>query len=340
MGQAVPFTHFSTRDLPARDRFDAWRDKISVIFDVARIGRPGATSFEARVDAYQVGNLLITKSAQGEQAYSLTPKWTRGAGIDLFQIGLYRSGGYRGEANGQSIEGKPGDIQVLDLARPMHSVEPASEMVCVFVTRAALQDSIGDLDGLHGVALRPDMGRLLADYLELIAERLQQMEEGDSDAAAGATVQMIAACLRPSAARTRDVQAQMRQVALLRAKKAIDDGLRSPRLTPELLCRTLGISRRSLYRLFEPLDGVHQYILQRRLSLIMRALNNPDHDAERIADLAARHGFACQETFWRAFRRQYGATPGDVRSLNSSHRESTLPHADVGFDEWLKRLHA
>ena len=99
------------------------------------------------------------------------------------------------------------------------------------------------------------------------------------------------------------------------------------------------VSRRSLYRLLEPLGGVHQYILRRRLSHIKRALNDPDNH-EQIADLAARFGFACQETFWRAFKRQYGAPPGEVRSQNSSHERHEQFDPAVGFDQWLKQLRA
>ena len=339
MGSAVPATHFSTSDLPPGDRFDAWRDIISVIFDVDGIGGSQPASFEASVDAYQVGNLVITDSMQGEQAYSLSPKRTRTAGIDLVQVGLYRSGGYRGEANGTSIEGNAGDVQILDLARPMHSVEPASSMVCVFLPRELLQERIGDLDGLHGMDLRFGMGRLLADYLGLLAKRLPQMPESDGEAAANATIEIISACLRPTTSTFRDAQSPIRDVILLRAKRAIEDNIRSARLTPEFLCETLGISRRSLYRLFEPLGGVHQYILQRRLSHIKRALNDPANH-ERIADIAARFGFTCQETFWRAFKRRYGVPPGEVRSLNSLHERNGLRQSQGGFDQWLMQLRA
>jgi AraC-like DNA-binding protein len=339
MGSTIPSTHFSTSDLPTIDQFDAWRDKISVIFDVDRIGGPRSTSFEANVDAYQIGNLVITDSMQGEQAYSLSPKRIRTAGIDLFQVGFYRSGSYRGDANGRPIEGKAGDVQVLDLAQPMHSVEPASDMTCVFLPRKVLQNRIGDLDGLHGVDLRSGRGRVLVDYLGLLVAQLPQMAENDGEATANATIDMIAACLRPTATMIREAQSPIRQVTLLRAQRVIEGNLRSPQLTPAFLCRTLGVSRRSLYRLFEPLDGVHQYILRRRLSHIRQALND-QHNHQRLADLAARYGFTCRETFWRAFRRQYGATPGEVRLLNSSHQKNEPPCTDAGFDEWLKRLHA
>jgi AraC-like DNA-binding protein len=337
MGTAIPSTHFSTDDLPAIDQFDAWRDKISVIFDVARIGAENAASFEARVDAYQIGNLVVTDSTQGEQAYVLTPKRTRTTGLDLLQVGFYRSGGYRGEANGSLIEGKSGDVQVLDLARPMQSVEPASDMVCVFMPREILQDRIGDLDRLHGIDLRSGMGALLADYLTLLAGRLPQMADDDGEAAANATVEIIAACLRPNVRTIGDAQLSIQQAILLRAKRVIEENLRSPQLSIDLLCRKLCVSRRSLYRLFERLDGVHQYILRRRLDHIARALSDPRNN-QQISDLASSYGFSCKETFWRAFKRQYTVTPGDVRAHKSPLRMEKPDYPDLGFDDWLKRL--
>lgn len=338
MGSAIRSTHFSTRDIAAADQFDAWRDMISVIFDVARIGSAQARSFAATVDAYHIGNIVVTSSRQSEQAYSLSPKRIRHEDLDLFQVGYYRCGGYRGDANGRSIVGKPGAIQVLDLAQPMQSVEPASAIVCVFFPREGLERRIGNTAGLHGIDLAEDLSRMLADYIDLLAGRLPQMPEDEADEAADATIEMIASCLRPTATATRHARPQIQKVLLLRAKRAIEENLRSPRLTPEFLCQTLGVSRRSLYRLFEPLDGVHQYILSRRLSAIMAALKNGTSTL-RIADVAAQYGFTCQETFWRAFRRHFDITPGEARSLGP-HRGSGSIRAEPGFDQWLRQLHA
>lgn len=215
----------------------------------------------------------------------------------------------------------------------------AGNIVCVFLPREILQARIGDLDDLHGFNLRSATGSLLADYLALLANRLPHMEEAEADSAADMTVEMICACLRTTAARTRNAQAPIQDVLLRRAKRVIEANLQSPQLTPEFLCRSLGVSRRSLYRLFEPLDGVHQYILGQRLHRIITALSDPD-DHRRIADLAAMYGFSCQETFWRAFKRRYGVTPADVRTLYYPPEGASLPSSGQSFDEWLKRLHA
>lgn len=339
MGSAIPFDHFSTSVLPERDQFDAWRDKISVIFDVARLGKIGDTSFEASVDAYQLGPLVVTVSRQGEQAYTNTPKRIRRAGVDLFQVGVYRSGGYLGDANGLSITGKSGDVQILDLAQPIHTIEPASEMVCAFLSRELLQVSIGDLDGLHGTLLDQRLGAALADYLYSLADRLPALSDDDGEVAANAALQMISACLRPTKNRVHEARSQMHQVLLRRAEQAIEANLRSPRLTPDYLCRFLQVSRRSLYRLFEPLGGIHGYIQRRRLSGVMRTIRKTNCE-DRLSDVAASYGFNCQETFWRAFKRRYGMTPGDARQLNHSLPEFDGHRVTGGFDQWLKRISA
>lgn len=332
MGSSVPRSRFSTHGLPEADRFDAWRDKVSVIFDVAHIGSPGSTSFEASVEAYQIGDLVITDSRQGEQAYENTPKRIRRAGIDLIQIGVYRSGGYVGDASGLTINGAAGDVQIIDLAQPIVTAEPASDMVCVFVPREILQTKVGDLDGLHGVPLPAARNRLIADHLFLLAEQLPDMPEEEGEAAAIAALELISACLRPTANLRHEAKSPLAQIMLRRAKRIIDANLRSPRLTPDLLCGALSVSRRALYRLFEPLGGVHSYILRQRLSRVMAAMKDPTNQS-RISEVAERFGFEREETFWRAFRRHYGMTPGDARQHYSSNTR-----AEGGFDDWLKRL--
>lgn len=338
MSNAIPSTRFSTTDMPLIDRFDAWRDRISAIFDVTRIGTADRDSFDASVTAYQIGNLIVTDSVQGEQAYRITPARVRREGIDLIQVGLYRRGGYQGDASGRKIEGMTGDLQILDLGRPMQSVEAASDMVCIFMPREALQAVIGDLDGLHGIALGAKGSRLLADYLVFLAERLPCLPEHEGRAVADETLDMIAACLRPTTKLVHQAKAQLEHVLLGRAKQFIEANLHSPRLTPDLICSEVCLSRRSLYRLFEPLDGIHHYISTRRLHHIVRALKDPA-EHRRIADVALEYGFICQETFWRAFKRRYRVTPGDVRSLAASRMENAPHNSDVGFDQWLRQLH-
>jgi AraC-like DNA-binding protein len=64
----------------------------------------------------------------------------------------------------------------------------------------------------------------------------------------------------------------------------------------------------------------------------MAAIKDPTNQS-RVSDVAASFGFCREETFWRAFKRHYGMTPGDARLQYSS------PHRlEDEFDDWLRRL--
>jgi AraC-like DNA-binding protein len=207
-----------------------------------------------------------------------------------------------------------------------------------------VQRSIGDTGNLHGIDLPDHLCRLLADYLDLLALRLPGMPEDEAAEAADDAIEMIASCLRPSTkaidkAELQIQKPQIQKILLLRAKRTIEENLRSPRLNPEYLCATLRVSRRSLYRLFEPFDGIHRYILSRRLAAIMTALRDESGN-RRIADIAADYGFTTQETFWRAFKRQFDTTPGEARSHASPYRSTTLIGSESGFDQLLRQLNA
>ena len=50
-----------------------------------------------------------------------------------------------------------------------------------------------------------------------------------------------------------------------------------------------------------------------RLELALRTLRDPDLGHLRVIDIAAEAGFGDVASFHRAFRREFGRTPGAVR---------------------------
>jgi AraC-like DNA-binding protein len=110
-------------------------------------------------------------------------------------------------------------------------------------------------------------------------------------------------------------------------------------LAPETICRDLGLSRRTLYRIFEPLGGVGRYIQDLRLQRIHDQLQFGD--TEPIADIAARYGFENKEVFWRAFKRRFGVTPGDVRNSGAEREAGAAPSASPKIESmqpWINHL--
>jgi AraC-like DNA-binding protein len=79
------------------------------------------------------------------------------------------------------------------------------------------------------------------------------------------------------------------------------------------LARTFGLSRASLYRLFEPVGGVASYIRTRRLARARQELTAAGLEDRRIGPIAYRAGFQSIPAFNRAFRAAYGQTPRSTR---------------------------
>jgi AraC-like DNA-binding protein len=153
-----------------------------------------------------------------------------------------------------------------------------------------------------------------------LERRRSELTHAD-DGRGAASGHIIAARDDRSVDRTPFAQADMVTSLFGRAIRLIEAELESPGLQPLKLSHQLGISRSRLYRLFEPHGGVARYIRKQRLLRIFGALSDPTRH-EAVADLAFRHGFEDQSSFSRAFKREFGFSPRDVRAHNAAEYAS------------------
>jgi AraC-like DNA-binding protein len=116
---------------------------------------------------------------------------------------------------------------------------------------------------------------------------------------------------------------------LTRARAYIQHNLLEPSLNPARISEALGVSRSTLYRLFEPLGGVTGYVWERRLQLARAALLDPKR-VRRISEIAFQCGFSSEAHFSRSFRKAFNIRPSDLRSLQPSLAEEP----DSPFDRW------
>ena len=110
----------------------------------------------------------------------------------------------------------------------------------------------------------------------------------------------------------------------------IEANLASRELRIEEITRTFGLSRASLYRLFEPVGGVASYIRTRRLVRARKELTAPGLQDHRIGPIAYRAGFQSIPAFNRAFREAYGKTPGSARKAEGGPVFVATPRGRMG----------
>ena len=347
---ALPSTIFATSQASQEERFEAWRSSISVLFDVAPVAQDTTEeSFHASLHAVHLGQLLLGDLHFGAQRFSRGQARAAHDGLDHYLVQWYRSGGFMGRHGDDSeLQVRAGDVVVFDMARTQHTLARDSHVLSLIVPRRLGDAALGAAGpGLHGTVLSADslFGGLLSDHLGALHRRLPGIGAAQADDVVHATMQMLAACLRPSQRTLAEARAEVQAATLGRIQRHIAQNLGTP-LTPDALCRRFGISRHRLYQLFEPEGGVMRYVQQRRLQRAFHTLSNPACRRLKVADVAARLGFASEAHFSRAFRAEFSQTPSDVRAMAEAARASRMnppvnsTPASVEYADWLLGLMA
>ncbi len=347
---APPSTVFTTDSLPADTRFDAWRDSISVLFDVVPHTRSCPTDFRASVAATHLGELLVGNLHFSGQQFSRSRARMARDGLDHYLVQWYRSGGFVGQLDDGrgDIHVHAGDIVVFDLQRSQHTHTQASDVVTLVLPRERMDEYLGaSARQLHGTVLPTGagLGGLLSDHMDSLLHRLPTLSAQDASTVTRINSQMLAACLGPALKQLTGSTSvgsalQASPEALLECiQRYIGHHLARP-LSAESLCEAFDLSRGSLYRLFEPFEGVSRYIQSRRLQRAFHLLLSPANLRLGIAEIAARVGFASEAHFSRAFRAAFDQRPSDVRALSRHGGLTSAAHAQVSteYAQWVRYL--
>lgn len=200
-----------------------------------------------------------------------------------------------------------GDIGLQSFADPFECVFERSDHLALCIPR--------NLNFIQSsrIEAREKSKRFLREYMLLLHRSLPDWRSADAPHIAAATVSLLAACLTPSRDRIAEAQRPINAVILNRASQIIAKHLADPALTPDLLCREIGVSRSGLYRIFEPVGGVSTYIRRARLRKTRDALAD-NADKRPISVIAEQWGFMDPSTYSRMFKKEFGISPKEARA--------------------------
>lgn len=270
------------------------------------------------------------------------------SGVDTIIFQLSLKGGFHFNADGLSSEVYPGDITVFDLTRLTSVTAQPYENISVILRRSLLTALIPDLDGMHGLVLRAGtpLNELLKSHMLMLHAQARRTTTAEHVSTARGTAALLAACVGPSATGG-DAASRSVAFSLLHAmRNAIDRDLGNPELNADSIGAQFGVSRASLYRAFEPMGGVRNYIRLRRLMRSYLAISDPDRADERISAIAQQCGFNNDAVFSRAFRDLYGMTPSEVRAAAKGGQHGGARNDGQGeksfwsLNRWLLGLEA
>jgi len=334
---------FSISDYSVADRLDAWRAQHKLAdFSVSQ---PIDQSMDYQFVGYKLGKVSIgqwtysTKSTAVEPlVYTLkrTESIIRKDGLDNYSFNFRFSGAINGEINGQRIQVFPTELVVVDQARPYHREIEAGNAITLLVSRDMLPYVSSSI---HGTIFRNGISQLLAEYLCRLLRRMDELSSSEIVYIEQAIFNLLAAMLMPVTENLSNAKDEIQSSLYIKVKQHINQYFESPELSPEQICKVVGISRSSLYRLFEKDGGVASYIRQRRLLAIRSALASPIGPRSRISDLAYQYGFNSNTQLSRAFKQYFGHAPRETCEINAAESLASIGVATLAenadYNGWL-----
>ena len=338
----IPQSVFSVDEVVAHERFDYWRDSIACVFDVECEKEYRTKDFNARVEAQICGQLMLAATTTLKQRWERSASTIARCGVDHFMIQLYESGYMAFEHNGSEYVFEQGDLIIFDLAEKMFSTTDNFTNFSIIVPRHLLAPLLTNSNGHHlRIMQKTDpLVRILHDHmmsLKAHANRVYLSEVNDLN---NATIALLAAAVN-GATHDGPVNRLGKPIAQsILVKRAIDDHLSDPDLSPQQLVSMMAMSRSKLYSIFETYGGVKSYLRERRLSKALSILTSPNQAHKLVSEVAFSLGFVSEATFRRNFKARYGMLPKDARQKQLIFANSKMDnrHLDRRYETWLRDL--
>lgn len=317
---------FSTQALPPSEQLEAWRGWYGPVFEAASLAPP-SEGFAATNDNWTAGGFTVSRVVSPPNSVARATSFIRRNPVDHWVITLSKRSESHVKARNIELHVPPGVPFILSLGEEMYiDRKKSEERVQLLLSRDGFGAVAPLLDGANGVALDSPHGKLLADYMTLLEANLSSLTAEDASRLKDAVQAMVEACVAPSADRLVKAGGQINLTLMERVRRTVGKHLRSHTLGPDKLCREAATSRSQLYRLLEPEGGVATYIQRRRLRESFAILCDVSNNSS-IGTVAEMLCFADASSFTRAFRREYGMSPKEVRAASLGGISPAMPKA-------------
>lgn len=339
----LPFSAFSTHSQPPKDRFEAWRESIDVLFDLERLPSRDDALFHADLLVHRVGDMLLARLDSETARYLRPRKRIIQDGVDILMIQFFLEGEVLFRSGKQSTRATPGDLVVFDFAQPIDNVNTRFRHLSLLASRERLEACVPGIARYHGRPLPKDLPgvRILREHLLTVHHSAESVPDELSGHLSEATFSLVAAAFAQaegiSAKKSNPLPSSAGTALIPQIRRHIRTHLADTKLSPNAIGHQFGLSKAQLYRIMQPLGGIAAFIRDQRLHACRRDLRNPALRHLRIAEIAYKHGFSNITSFNRQFRQAFGCSPGDAR--NAPQNGPFMPHLlsaiDNDYKEWI-----
>lgn len=319
--ETAPLSGINTQEAACPARLGALRDALRPFVGLSNCqAQEPEARFQSSFHSQELGPVAVSRIA----CSPVTIHGMRGSASqrDYFVVCILNQGEATLSQSGRTATQRSGDILIFDCALAF-SYQMHGECAGIWVRVPKTMLSIRVTNAQAITARCIPHSQLLTNLASTLLSEVLGLElKGDSPAAmriATALVDVIAAILE-SYVESESVGCPRLANMLDTAKSAIIAGIENPNLDLEDISQRVGVSRRTLNRLFSQ-EGTTptRWLWEKRLELSKSLLENGSRN--RVTDVALSCGFSDFSHFSRAFKSRFGVTP---KTLLSGFQQTKL----------------
>ena len=231
-------------------------------------------------------------------------------GAQLVFVKRYFGGAVRGHSDGYNIDREPGSVYIFDQARRVECLQLPTTVEGFFIRKSLLGFDSARHPPLISIHQSHPIGSVIYGLFDRIFNNLMEHDSYQKE-----DFTQLIACLQLAIGtddEQGDIRRTARQALTRRIQAYIEHNVGAFDLSVTDILRTFGVSRASLYRMFEDKGGVREYISNRRLYRAVLDLTKGPILRGDISKTAELWGFSSDANFSRAVRRQLGVAPGSL----------------------------
>ena len=294
---------------------DEWEALVNRSFYVLSV-EAADERFRATTRTTELGRgVRLTEVTASGSSLARTRKLTASNPSDELLFLIQLSGRSRLEQGDRQIEIRAGEAAFCDPSVPYRIHCDAGQQIVAMVPRHSV---LPTHTSAADIRLQPlSMGLAPLRILRLLAEEMASdpgmgsLAERDSVAGAATELLRSAAVLASSA--KFGLRNWCHDTRLLAAKEFMLARLPDAGLTIEDVASAVNVSSRHLSNLFAPHDSPAAFLRRERLRRAREELLDPRLMRVGVGEIGARWGYPEPSTFGRAFVREFGETPSELR---------------------------
>jgi AraC-like DNA-binding protein len=322
------------------ERLSLWRDAMSLAGDVEVAD---AESFTGTFVSRGLGDLRTMRISASTFRYARSRVMARRIRRDQVVVNLVRRGRFTGRLSRRKVVVEPGAVLLSRLASPMNLDMENASWLGLFIPMSLFEKHMPWSPSLDAMVFAPDTAQalLLGGLLSALDAMPETLPAADTARAVHASFALLEICLERAASSLQMAAENADEDPAQPIRRFIAEHLSDPDLGIALICREFSISRSRLYRIMGENADIAAIVRRMRMRGAQQDIADARFAHLPLAEIGRRWGLEDERNFRRAFAREFGYPPSELRKrIKGDPQLDVAGIGSVGADleRWLLGL--